>query len=337
VVHRDLKPGNVLLDAAGTPKVSDFGLAKRLGESGRTATGAILGTPSYMAPEQADGKGRPVGPAADVYALGAILYECLTGRPPFRGGDVLATVRQVVVDEPVPPRQLSPQVPRNLQTICLKCLEKDPRRRYASARDLADDLLAYQRGGPIAARPPGLFGRVDRWARARPALAVTWFALAALYCNHLVLLAMGVPNEGGGFHWFATWLTLGWAAGAGAFQWLVNRSRWGQAATYGWAALDVTMATLMMWRGQGPRSALLVGYPILITGTALRFRTSLLWFVTGLCMAGYLGLVAEAHWRRPLLEVGFKDWGIFLLAQLILGYLQHQLLRRVRAVMTAER
>ncbi len=337
VVHRDLKPGNVMLDATGTPKITDFGLAKRLGESGATATGAIVGTPSYMAPEQADCKGRPVGPAADVYSLGAILYECLTRRPPFKGTHLLATVRQVVAEEPVPPRQLNPQAPRDLQTICLKCLEKDPRRRYASARALADDLLAYQRGEAISARPPGIIGRVDRWARSRPALAATLIALTALYLNHLILLALGTPNEGGDFHWFATGITFGWAAGAVAFQWLVTRSRWTEAATFGWAALDVVMTTLMMARGQGPHSALLIGYPLLIVGTALRFRISLLWFVTGLCITGYLGMVAEAALRRPHLAVGVKDWMIFTLGLLILGFLQHQFLRRLRSALASER
>jgi serine/threonine-protein kinase len=337
VVHRDLKPANVLLDAGGTPKVTDFGLAKRLGESGGTATGAILGTPSYMAPEQADCKGRIVGPAADVYSLGAILYECLTRRPPFKAAHLLATVRQVVADEPVPPKQLNPQTPRDLQTICLKCLEKDPRRRYSSARALADDLLAYQRGEAISARPPGIVGRVDRWVRSRPALAATLIALTALYVNHLVLLALGVENEGGNFHWFATGLTLAWATGAIAFQWLVTKSRWSEAATFGWAALDVVMATLMMARGQGPRSALLIGYPLLIVGTALRFRISMLWFVTTLCIASYLSMVAEAAWRRPLLAVPVKDWMIFSLGLLILGFLQHQFLRRLRAAIATER
>ncbi len=337
VVHRDLKPANVLLDAAGTPKLTDFGVAKRLGESGRTATGALLGTPAYMAPEQADARGRPVGPAADVYALGAILYECLTGRPPFVGEHLLGTVRQVVAEEPAPPRQLNPRTPRELQTICLKCLEKDPRRRYASAKALADDLLAYQRGEPIAASPPSIFGRIDRWARARPALAVTLIALTALYVNHLALLALGSANEGGSFHWFATWVTVAWISGAVAFQWLVSKPRWREVAVYGWAALDVVMATLMMWRGQGPRSALVCGYPLLIVGATLRFRTPLVWYVTGLCIAGYLGLVAEAAWLRPQLAVPLKDWVIFCLAQVILAYMQHQLLRRFRAAMASER
>jgi hypothetical protein len=173
--------------------------------------------------------------------------------------------------------------------------------------------------------------------RARPALAATLIALTVLYVNHLVLLALGTPNEGGDFHWFATGLTLTWALGAVAFQWLVTHSRWSEPATFAWAAMDVLMATLMMERGQGPRSALLVGYPLLIVGTALRFRISLLWFVTILCVVAYLAMVGEAAWYRPQLAVGIKDWLIFTLALLILGFLQHQFLRRLRAALASGR
>ena len=134
VVHRDLKPANILLTPDGTPKVADFGLAKLLNvESGLTRTDSVLGSPSYMAPEQAEGKTKQVGPAADVYALGAILYELLTGRPPFRGATVLETLEQVKTAEPVPPSRLVPGLPRDVETIALKCLQKDPDRRYASA------------------------------------------------------------------------------------------------------------------------------------------------------------------------------------------------------------
>ena len=177
VIHRDLKPANVLLAEDGTPKITDFGLAKKLDEAGQTQSGAIMGTPSYMAPEQAGGKSKEIGPHTDVYALGAILYEMLTGRPPFRAATSLDTILQVVSDEPVPPRQLQPKTPRDLETICLKCLQKEPHKRYVSAQALAKDLRRFQNGESVQARPVGRVKRGYRWCRWNPLGAALLAAL----------------------------------------------------------------------------------------------------------------------------------------------------------------
>jgi eukaryotic-like serine/threonine-protein kinase len=228
LVHRDLKPANVLLAGEADtpvgqrqPKVTDFGLVRQLdADSGQTFDGVVMGTPSYMAPEQAEGRARFAGPAADVYALGAILYECLTGRPPFEGATPLETLEQVRSREPAAPSSLNRQAPRDLETICLKCLRKEPERRYSSAQELADDLGRFVRSEPVAARPVGVAERVRKWAWRRP-------AAAGLLAAVVLLVAVGGTG---------TWLV--------SQQWAAARDRQAQTEREVHRVLEQTRGSL---------------------------------------------------------------------------------------------
>lgn len=331
VVHRDLKPGNILLPAEGQPQITDFGLAKRTDEPSQlTMAGQVLGTPGYMAPEQAAGDIDQSGPAVDVYALGAILYHLITGHAPFRTAlDALACVLE---QDPVPPRALNRRVPRDLNVICMKCLNKNPADRYESAQQLADDLQRYLDGELIQARPASLPRQLQRWARHRPRLASVLVTMAALYVHHIISLAIGNPGSGGVFHYRATATVILVCCYAWVFQMLLMRPRAKRIVLYAWIGTDIIVFTsFLMFVADGPRSPLGALYFCMVASAALSFDRYLVWWVTGACMASFMVLLAGSRIVQPQVEaMPYRESMPILISMLAIGVVQYYVLRCAR-------
>ena len=307
VIHRDLKPGNILLHGSGQKspsslwssthiaKVADFGLAKSLlGEEGQcTASGVIVGTPSYMAPEQAASK-KAITPTADIYALGAILYELLTGQPPFKAATNLDTLVMVLESEPAPPRLLRPSIPRPLESIVLKCLEKVPEKRYATAEALAADLQRFLAAEQVQAQPLSAWRSILHWTRREPALASHIGALIVfvgiLQANyhlrknvdlilHLRVLAL-----------LGVWIVLSFV-----YQALLRRQIEPTKVACAWIATDVLIFSLVLMARGVETGPLIIGYPILIAIAGLWFKASVIWFATLATEIGVLTLLPYWH------------------------------------------
>lgn len=335
IVHRDLKPANILLDTEGRPYLTDFGLAKLLEQSSaRTATGVIAGTPSYMSPEQAAGLSAEVGPASDIYSLGAILYELLAGRPPFSEPNPIETMMQVVSRDPVLPRRLNPRVPRALESICLKCLAKSPARRYASADALAADLEHFLRDEPLDAQPPGLGQRLTAWARREPALASRLAALAVFYLVELVNYDLGAVDRV--FHRKVSALVVVWAVASILLQRLLASRRWSIPAAFAWSTLDSALLWAVLWVGDGVNSPLVVGYFLLIVASALWFRVRFVWFMAALSLLSYTVLTVDLYTRRAALTppppVDLDNHVIFAVALLVEAAAVAYLVRRLHTL-----
>ncbi len=327
IVHRDLKPSNILIDANGEPHLTDFGLAKLLSADSReTTTGTIIGTPSYMAPEQAGGHSSRVTPLSDVYSLGAILYELLTGQPVFREENPLDTLLCVLEREPQLPRSLNAAIPTELEQICLRCLEKAPERRYASALDVAEDLERYLQSEPLQLPAVSLGHRLRRWGRRKPA-----FASRSLGLTFIAVIVQGnylIDGAGAVHHWSIMGVLLTWGALSYLLQRLLSADYAPRSVEFAWASVDAVLFTALLLLANGPPSSLLAGYPLLIAAAGLWFRVRLVFFMTGVCLAGFLVVSAL---RTPPDQPGHYP-GIVGAILLVMGGIVAYQVRRIRVL-----
>ncbi len=335
IIHRDLKPSNILIDANGRPLVTDFGLVKLIEEGGGqgTCSGTILGTPSYMSPEQAGGNPSRVGPAGDIYSLGAILYELLTGRPPFCDPNPMDTLMQVLQREPTPLRELRSDVPSSLEFICLKCLEKAPADRYKTAEDLADDLEKFARGDEVEIRRRGLLLRIRRWARREPAVASRiggiGLCLIVAEANYRIMRPRTAV-----LHAKVMGILLLWGASAWLFRAVLRMGKRPDAARLAWAGTDLALLTILLIVDDAMISPLINGYALLVAASGLWFRVPLVWATTAMAVAAYGVLVLEALLRQGFLEKPAHHF-MSMVTLCVLGAVIKTLVKRARTMTQA--
>jgi eukaryotic-like serine/threonine-protein kinase len=325
--HRDLKPANILLDKAGRPFVTDFGLAKRVeDDAALTQSGAILGTPSYMAPEQAEGTKGSITAAADVYSMGAVLYELLTGRPPFRAPTVREVLLQVLEREPDPPSSFRPGLPVDLERICLKCLEKNPQTRYPTAQALAQDLERFLRGEGVEAGQPSPVQQLARWTRREPELVSHLGGLGIMALVTEYNYRTWIVKDARVHYTVLATLAL-WALLSGLFQWGLRKGWRVEILRFGWSATDILSLAAILKILDAMESSLVGGFALLIAASGLWSSVRLVWFTTGLAMACYAVLAIDSYARHPWVHNQYPN--AFLAALAVTGFVVARQVRRM--------
>lgn len=334
IIHRDLKPSNILIDEQGIAHVTDFGLAKVFDavhqgaeeKEAQTQSGTIVGTPGYMSPEQAAGQLEAISVRSDVFCLGIILYELMTGVSPFKENSPLDSLVSVIEGEPPLPRSLNPEIPVALELICLKCLEKDPELRYQSARAFAEDLERFVAGEPVEAQPAGLRHTFQRWFRRQPALVSR---LSAIVLSTGVIQAV-YSTQGVDFYYHLKIMTLFclWGILAIFFQWGLDHLHNQKKVRYCWVAADVSLLTGLLILTDPPIGILLIGYPMLIVSAGLFFYVRLVYFTTVLSLLALAVLVL----LRPELSELWQYPVIYAMVLAILGMITAYQIHRVRTL-----
>jgi serine/threonine-protein kinase len=338
IVHRDLKPSNVLMDGENRPRVTDFGLARMADVKGLTLDSAsIIGTPGYMAPELVLGTSQ--GDArSDVYSLGAILYELLTGQPLFEKESVARMLLKVMGANPKPPRVVCPGVPPELEQICLKSLRKEPGKRYGSAGELAEDLARFLRSEPVEARAPDLWHAMGQWMRRKPGLGARLVGLAVFFLVHLLIRFSGIDASlepeftlqlGGIF--------LFWGCASVVLQSLLDRGYRSNLVHRMWMGADILCLTgLLLTIGSGPQSPVITAYLLIVVVSGIWFDARLVWFTTGLATLGFLVLVLEVYLNPSRSEYRMEDkeaaYVVFVTMVMFTGFFVARQARRVSAL-----
>lgn len=326
IIHRDLKPANILIDDHDVPHLTDFGLAKVFsGDAQRTATGTVIGTPAYMAPEQAWGTPDDVSPASDIYSLGAILYELLTGRPPFPETNPLDQLLRLRETDPVLPRKLNSTIPPELEQICLRCLEKKPEHRYPSAAELAADLRRFQQQEPLNLQPLGPWHAVQHWMRRQPALAAHLGAIASVVVIEQSVEFLSSTQRSPFIP--VMLILLVWAGLSVLLQNLLSRNV--RFVREVWLAMDAVLFTAALAYAESPMESLVVGYGLLIVASSLWYQPRLVWGMTGTVVAAYWGLFLLRGAEETPDHYPFIVSGILL----VVGWVVGSLVRKIRLLL----